>query len=183
MGRQGQPRGAHCMHLSDHNGWSQDPPLPRPHLKVSSGGEGISCWRFLPTWDILKVSTSSSFVSVSVAAVFGLNLICCSLGLCYLATIAVLSVTLQHYNQKLFTYRQSIKWYLQTAFVDVLETSSYISEIIPLGFFFVCCVFYKLSSSYKDYVVKREELSSSFTVVTIGSVNPFALPAWLFPWH
>ena len=43
MGRQGQPRGAqvHAMYLSDWKGWSQDPPLPRPHLRVGSGGEGI----------------------------------------------------------------------------------------------------------------------------------------------
>ena len=42
-GRQGQPRGAqvHVMNLSDRKGWSRDPPLPRPHLRVGSGGEGI----------------------------------------------------------------------------------------------------------------------------------------------
>ena len=43
VGRQGQPRAAqlHAMYLSDQKGWSQDPPLPRPHLRVDSGGEGI----------------------------------------------------------------------------------------------------------------------------------------------
>ena len=42
MGRQGQPREAqvHAMYLSDRKGWSQDPPLPRPHLWVGSGGKG-----------------------------------------------------------------------------------------------------------------------------------------------
>ena len=42
VGRQGQPRGAqlHAMHLSDQKGWSQDPSLPKPHLRVGSGGEG-----------------------------------------------------------------------------------------------------------------------------------------------
>jgi len=42
-GRQGQPRGAqlHAMYLSDWKGWSQDAPLPRPHLRVGSGGEGV----------------------------------------------------------------------------------------------------------------------------------------------
>ena len=42
--RQGQPRGAqvHAMQLSDRKGWSQDPPLPRPHLRAGSGGKGIS---------------------------------------------------------------------------------------------------------------------------------------------
>ena len=35
VGRQGQPRGAqvHAMYLSDWKGWSQDPALPRPHLR------------------------------------------------------------------------------------------------------------------------------------------------------
>ena len=44
VGRQGQPRGAqlHAVHLSDQKGWSQDPSLPRPHLRVGIGGKGIS---------------------------------------------------------------------------------------------------------------------------------------------
>jgi len=44
VGRQGQPMGAqvHAMYLSDWKGWSQDPPLPRPHVLPGSGGEGIS---------------------------------------------------------------------------------------------------------------------------------------------
>ncbi|XP_052536285.1 mitotic spindle assembly checkpoint protein MAD1 isoform X4 [Tympanuchus pallidicinctus] len=29
------------MQLSDHKVWSQDPPLPSPHLRVGSGGKGI----------------------------------------------------------------------------------------------------------------------------------------------
>ena len=43
VGRQGQPKGAqlHAMYLSDWKGRSQDPPLPRLHLRVGSGGEGI----------------------------------------------------------------------------------------------------------------------------------------------
>ena len=38
----GQPRGAqvHTMYLSDWKGWSQDAPLPRPHLRVGSAGKG-----------------------------------------------------------------------------------------------------------------------------------------------
>jgi len=50
VGRQGQLRRAqvYAMQLSDWKGWSQDLPLPRPHLRVGSGGEGISGWRFLP---------------------------------------------------------------------------------------------------------------------------------------
>jgi len=31
----------HAMHLSDWKGWSQDPPLPRSHLRVGTGDEGI----------------------------------------------------------------------------------------------------------------------------------------------
>jgi len=43
VGRQGQPRRAqlHAIHLSDWKGCSQDPPLPRPHLRVGSRGKGI----------------------------------------------------------------------------------------------------------------------------------------------
>ena len=39
-----QPRGSQvqAMHLNDQKGQRQDPPLPRPHLRVGSGGEGIS---------------------------------------------------------------------------------------------------------------------------------------------
>ena len=29
------------MHLSGQKGWSQDPPLPRPHLRVGSGSDGF----------------------------------------------------------------------------------------------------------------------------------------------
>ena len=48
--RQGQPRGAqvHAMYLRDQKGWSQDPPLPSPHLRVGSGGNGVFL-RSLPT--------------------------------------------------------------------------------------------------------------------------------------
>lgn len=43
MGRQGQPTGAqvHAVYLSDWKGWKQDPPLPRSHLRVGSGGVGL----------------------------------------------------------------------------------------------------------------------------------------------
>ena len=60
VGRQGQPRGAqvHARHLSDWKGWSQDPPLPRPYLRVGIVGEGVSSWRCLPTWGLPKVSSS-----------------------------------------------------------------------------------------------------------------------------
>ena len=43
VGRQGQPRGAQvrAMLLSDRKRRSQDPPLPRAHLWVGSGGKGF----------------------------------------------------------------------------------------------------------------------------------------------
>jgi len=44
LGRQDHPRRAQvqAMHLSDWKGWNQDPSLPRPHLKVGSGGGSVS---------------------------------------------------------------------------------------------------------------------------------------------
>jgi len=41
--RQGQPMEAQvcAVYLSDWKGWSQDPPLPRPHLRVGSEGKSI----------------------------------------------------------------------------------------------------------------------------------------------
>ena len=98
VGRQGQPSGAQvqAMHLSDWEGWNQDPPLPRPHLRIGSGSEGI----LLEMPAYLRPSKGKqgfSFLSVSMAAAFGLVLTCCSLAICYpaiIAIIAVLSVTL-----------------------------------------------------------------------------------------
>ena len=90
VGRQGQPREVqvHYMHLSDWKRWSQDPPLPRPHLRVGSGSKSISHWRSLPTWGLPWVS--DSFISMSVVAVFGLVLICCSQRLCHPAVVILL---------------------------------------------------------------------------------------------
>jgi len=42
----------YAMHLSEQKGWSQDTPLPRPHLRVGSGDEGI--------WLEIRVSWRSS---------------------------------------------------------------------------------------------------------------------------
>jgi len=69
--RQGQSRGAQvqAMYLSDQKGWSQDPPFPRPHLRVGSGGEGILLE--IPVY--LKPSAGKqllSFISVPAAVVF-----------------------------------------------------------------------------------------------------------------
>jgi len=43
LGRQDQPSRAqtHTEDFSDWKGWSQDPPLPRPHLSIGMGGEGV----------------------------------------------------------------------------------------------------------------------------------------------
>jgi len=62
VGRQGQPRGSqvHAMYLSDWKGWSQDSPLPRPHLRVGSGGNR-SHWRSLPTEGLPKVNSFFPF--------------------------------------------------------------------------------------------------------------------------
>jgi len=92
--RQGQPRGAqlHAMYLSDCKGWSQDPLLLRPHLRVGSGGECVLVE--IPVY--LRSSEGKqlySFVSASAASL-GLILTCCSLGLCHSTVIAVISIPL-----------------------------------------------------------------------------------------
>jgi len=95
VGRQGQPRGAqlHGMHLSDRKGWSQDPPLPRPHWRVGSGGEGIS--PEIPAYlGSSKGKELPSFISEPMAVAFEQVLTCCSLGSCYSAVIAVYSIAL-----------------------------------------------------------------------------------------
>ena len=70
VGRQGQPKGAqvHAMQVNDREGWSQDPPLPRPHLRVGSGGTNI----LLEINVYLRLSEAKqllSFVSVPLAVV------------------------------------------------------------------------------------------------------------------
>ena len=65
VGRQGQPRGTqlHAMDLS------QDPPLLRPHLRVGSGGEGISVE--IPSYLSLNEGKQLlSFISVPKAVAF-----------------------------------------------------------------------------------------------------------------
>jgi len=71
VGGQGQPRGAqlHAIPLSDWKGWSQDTPLPRPHLRAGGGGEGI----LLEVRVYLRPSEGKqllSFSSVPMAVVF-----------------------------------------------------------------------------------------------------------------
>ena len=94
VGRHGQPGGAqlYAVHLSDQKGWSQDLSLPRPHLRVGSGGKGVLL-------EILVYPRPSEgkhlcFVSVPMAAVVVLVFMWCSLGLCHPTITAVLSIML-----------------------------------------------------------------------------------------
>ena len=103
VGKQGQPRGAqlHAMHLSGWKGWSQDPLLPRPHLRVGSAGKGI----LLEIPACVQPSEGKqllSFISVPRAVAFEQVLACCSLGSCCSAGIAVLSITLQQGIEVIF---------------------------------------------------------------------------------
>jgi len=100
LGRPDQQCTCHAMHLSDWKGWSQDALLPRPHVRVGSGGEGF----LLEIPAYLRPSESkqlSSFVSVptTVASLswFEQTLACCSLGYCYFAVVAVLFIVLQSF--------------------------------------------------------------------------------------
>ena len=63
VGRQGQPRGAqvHAMYLGDCKGRSQDPPFPRPHLSVGSGGEDVSSGAPCIPEDFMGLLKVSSF--------------------------------------------------------------------------------------------------------------------------
>ena len=96
MRRQGQPRGAQvqAMQLSDQKGWSQDPPLPRPHLSVGSGCMGV----LLEIPASLRSSKGKQFLyffSVSTAAAAFEHIITFyHLGFCYCAIIAALSIML-----------------------------------------------------------------------------------------
>ena len=82
-----------CNALSDQKGWRQDSPLPRLYLSAGSGGKNISLE--IPVYmRPSKVGRCFSFIFVSTVAVFEHILTCCSLGLCYLTIIAVLSIAL-----------------------------------------------------------------------------------------
>jgi len=65
-------------------GWSQDPALPSPHLRVGSGGVGILLE--IPVY--MRLSKGKQFFFFISVAASGLVLICCSLGLCCSAIIA-----------------------------------------------------------------------------------------------
>jgi len=92
VGRQGQPRGAqvHTMHLSDRKEWSQDLPLPSPHLRLAVE---VRAFLSLDIPAYLRPSEGKQLFSfASVAALSGLVLICCSQRLCHSVIIVVLSI-------------------------------------------------------------------------------------------
>ena len=98
VGRQDQPRGAqvHAMPLIDWKGWSQDPPLPRPHLRVGSEGKGF----LLEVPAYLRPSEGEwifSLISVPSAAAYEHLLLYSSLGPCCSAVTAVLSSVLHQF--------------------------------------------------------------------------------------
>ena len=88
----------HAMYLSEQKGRSQNPHLPRPHLRVGSGGKGISLENPCVTWGLLKVSRFFLFVSVLLPAAFGWVLTWYGLGFCYSVVVAALSIMLQCYR-------------------------------------------------------------------------------------
>ena len=88
------------MHVSDRKVWSQDPPLPRPYLRVDSGGEGI----MMETLMYLRPSEGEqllSLISGAIAVVLEQILTCCGLGPCCSVVIATPSITLQGCKLKL----------------------------------------------------------------------------------
>ena len=117
MGRQGQPRAAqvHAVYLSDRKGWSQDAPLPRPHLRVGSGGESISL-EILVYLRPSKGKQLFSFISSSMAALFGLVLVCCCQRLCYSAIISVYIIALRWFTAN---SSPASKWKMIGVTVDI----------------------------------------------------------------
>ena len=84
----------HAVLLSDQKGWNQDPPLPRPHLRVGSGGKGISL-EIPAYWSPSKGEQLLFFISVHMAVAFEKTLTGCRLGTCCSAVIAAISIVLQ----------------------------------------------------------------------------------------
>ena len=83
-----------CMQLSDWKGWSEDPPLPRPHLRVGSGDKGV----LQEIYVYVRLSEGKQFlffVSVPMVVAFEQILSCYSLGPCCSVVIAVFSIVLQ----------------------------------------------------------------------------------------
>ena len=93
------------MHAMD---LTQDPPLPRPHLRAGSGDKDV----LMEVPMYLRSSKGKqllSFVSVPTAVAFEQVFACCSLGLCYYnLLIAALSMALQlQYTQ--YKARNAVK--------------------------------------------------------------------------
>ena len=137
VGRQGQPRGAHsgafhCMHLTRRGG-TRIPLLPRAHLRVGSGGEGI----LLGIPDYLRPSKGKQFFFLHFC-VHGCCISACPhflhLGLCHPAPIAVPSITgtvqtLDCYffswgTCELFTQRDLVMWRLRAWWISKREYTS-----------------------------------------------------------
>jgi len=101
VGRQGQPRGAQVYAMYWVTSRGED--KIHPFLDLISGlavEERVSCWRTLPIRGLPRLSRFLSFVFVTMAAAFGHILTSYSLGLCYPAIFAELSILLQRYTCK-----------------------------------------------------------------------------------
>lgn len=85
----------HVVHLSVWNGWSQDLSLSRLHLRLGSGGKGISLE--IPAY--LRPSEGGQIlflISVPMVAAFEYIRACYSLRVCYLANLLLCFPT--HYT-------------------------------------------------------------------------------------
>ena len=80
--------------------------LPRPHLRVGSGGKGILLE--IPVY--MRYSGGKqlpSFISMPTAVAFEQILTCCSLGPCCSAVIAALSIALQYLTIKFASCKEA----------------------------------------------------------------------------
>lgn len=72
---------------------------------------------------------------MSMGAVFGLVLIYCSLGLCYRAITAVLSITFQHYTTLLFFISDLFKSCLRILVISPHPVSNSFYKAYEVDFF------------------------------------------------
>jgi len=63
----------HAVYLSDRKGWSRDPPLPRPHLRVGNGAKGVLLETVVYLRSFKGKKMTSSFLSVSMAVALNLS--------------------------------------------------------------------------------------------------------------
>ena len=108
VGRQGQAMEAQvrAMPLRDWKEWSLAPPLPRPHLRVGSGGNGVLLEISVWVWSsegkqllFLNFCAYGCYVWVNLYLLHSVTLLLCF--------CAVLSIVLQYY-QYVFTVVQLI---------------------------------------------------------------------------